>query len=226
MNIKLKELQKLNNQLDEKINAENQPIFTDMICYIRAADISDYNQELVRQDLSEMIISAQERNEDIYSVIGGDFRIFCNEVIANIPPKTMKEKLIDIFDIFCMSMSILGLINIVFSKDLYRIVNELVSNQQVNYKISISAGMVVFTAIAILAAFLIVNNICKNALDKTPGSSKFKKAVLGGSIAAAVIGVFLIIWKLNNYILFSVNIFIALAAIIGFFAAHKLLSHG
>lgn len=49
MSSKVKELQKRNNELDEKINVVNQAIFTDMICYIRSADISDYNQELVRR---------------------------------------------------------------------------------------------------------------------------------------------------------------------------------
>lgn len=61
----IKELQALNNILDEKINDENQPLFTDMICYIRGAKISLYNQELIRQDLTEMIISAQERGEKL-----------------------------------------------------------------------------------------------------------------------------------------------------------------
>lgn len=44
-----------------------------MICYIRCADISDYNQELVRRDLIEMVLSAQKRGESLNNLIGGDF---------------------------------------------------------------------------------------------------------------------------------------------------------
>lgn len=60
MSSKTKALQKSNNLLDRKIRPENRSVFTDMICYIRSADISDYHQELVRYDLIEMILSAQE----------------------------------------------------------------------------------------------------------------------------------------------------------------------
>ncbi len=92
MSNKLEKLRKLNNNLDKKINKENQPMFTDVICYIRSGNISAFNQEMVRRDLSEMVLSAQNRGENITDVIGGDFKEFCDEVIANLPPKTAKEK--------------------------------------------------------------------------------------------------------------------------------------
>lgn len=35
MGSRIKELRKLNNQMDKRIHTDNQAIFTDMICYIR-----------------------------------------------------------------------------------------------------------------------------------------------------------------------------------------------
>ena len=63
MNKKARKLNKENNRLDELIKEENQEIFTNMICYLRGSDLSDYNIEVVRNDLTEMVLSAQERGE-------------------------------------------------------------------------------------------------------------------------------------------------------------------
>lgn len=48
MNKKTKELNRLNNELDKRVSAESQEAFTDMICYLRGANISEYHQETVR----------------------------------------------------------------------------------------------------------------------------------------------------------------------------------
>ena len=71
---KIKELNKKNNLLDKEILEENQEIFTDIICYIRSADLSDYDVEVVRRDLTEMIIEAQERGEKVTSLFSGDYK--------------------------------------------------------------------------------------------------------------------------------------------------------
>lgn len=63
MNSKTKKLNKQNNILDRQISKENQSIFTDMICYLRGSNISEYDIEVVRQDLTEMVLSAQKRGE-------------------------------------------------------------------------------------------------------------------------------------------------------------------
>lgn len=63
MNRKTKELNRSNNALDQQISPENREAFTDMICYLRGAKISAYHQELVRYDLTEMVLSAQQRGE-------------------------------------------------------------------------------------------------------------------------------------------------------------------
>lgn len=224
MSIKTKELHKLNNQLNEKIDANNQPIFTDIICYIRSSNISYYNQELVRHDLSKMILSAQARGEDIYSVIGGDFKDFCDEIIANIPPKTTKDKIYEGLDIFCSSMAILGTINILFSKDLRRVIGAMVSKQATSYSMGVSLGMILSTAIIMMAAIIIVSIISKNAFKKSKESSSLHKVVVGGTVGAGIMAMFIFIAKFGNHIVFSVNIFFAMLVLVGFYIAHKLLS--
>lgn len=95
MNRKTKELNRSNNALDQQISPENREAFTDMICYLRGAKISAYHQELVRYDLTEMVLSAQQRGEKIREVIGEDYKGFCDNVIASLPPETRRQRIID-----------------------------------------------------------------------------------------------------------------------------------
>ena len=53
------------------------------LLYIRSANISVLSQEMVRRDLSEIILSAQSRGEKNTDVISGDLKEFCDEVISN-----------------------------------------------------------------------------------------------------------------------------------------------
>ncbi|MGO5052053.1 hypothetical protein ACTQ6A_05965 [Lachnospiraceae bacterium LCP25S3_G4] len=221
MGNKVKELQKQNNKLDKRINSENQEVFTDMICYIRGADISDYNQELVRRDLTEMMLSAQERGENIHHVIGGDFKEFCDNVIANIPPKTMKEKLLDSLDSLCVILSILGTINIVFSKELFVMLQGLSKAKTVNYNIDITIGTIISTIIILIASFGIVKIIMKHSFQK---QSKNIRILKGFLVGGGIMAVFLVIAKFGEAVIFSINIFLAIVVVVALFAGHKLLS--
>ena len=97
MNKQTRELNRINNDLDKLLYLENNSAMTDIICYLRGANISEYNQEIIRQDLLEMVLSAQERNENIQTVIGTDYKTFCDDIIATFPPKSLKEKIIEFF---------------------------------------------------------------------------------------------------------------------------------
>lgn len=106
---------------------------------------------------------------------GGDFKEFCDEAIANLPPKTPKEKLINTLDVFCLCMAVLGTINVLTSKDFLRVVDEMVSRQAVNYNIGIYAGlgMVISTIAIMIATVLIVNTILKSSFKKENDQRQF-----------------------------------------------------
>ena len=224
MSNELEELRKLNNELDEKINEENQPLFTDMICYIRSANISSLSQEMVRRDLSEIVLSAQGRGENIADVIGGDLKEFCDEVISTLPPRTAKEKWIDRFDIFFSCIPILGTINIVFSANFYKIIESIISKQPVNYNIGVSAGMIVSIFVIMIAAIFIVDRITKNALKKESDLNRSKRVIVGGVMGVVLMVLFIVTWKFGSQIVFNINIFLAIALLVGSFIVHKALS--
>ena len=98
---KRKELNRENNTLDKQIFAENQGVFTDMICYLRGSSLSAYDQERVRRDLTEMVLDAQERGDTLSDVIGGDYKAFCDEIIASLPHKSAGRRAAEYGGIVC-----------------------------------------------------------------------------------------------------------------------------
>ena len=224
MKSKIEELRNLNNDLDKKINEENQEIFTNMICYIRSGNISNLNQEKVRRDLSEMVISAQSRGENMADVIGGDYKEFCDEVIVSLPPKTIKEKWVERLDIFCMCISILGAINIIFSNDFSQMIKSVISKQSVDYNIGVSTGMVITTFAIIIVAVSLVVRITENALKNETESSRTKRFIKGGMAGAAIMIFTIITWRFGSQILFTINIFLFIIILLGFFIVHKYLN--
>ena len=163
MNKRVKELNRLNNKLDEQLNEENREAYTNMICYLRVANISEYNQEIIRQDLLEMVLSAQERGENIQTVIGEDYRAFCDNIIASLPPRSVKEKILEFLDILLLCTSLLGTIYIIFSKDTIFLIRNAVSGEPLNFRISVSVGSLIACCIIIAAAIIIVHAVCKTS---------------------------------------------------------------
>ena len=83
-----------------------------------------------------MILSAQVRGADIDSVLGTDYKEFCDNVIASLPPKTIKQKAIDFF-----------------------------SNQPFDFRLSVSLGDVISAGILVAAAYAIVWYLTKNPFE-------------------------------------------------------------
>ncbi|MCI5920100.1 MAG: hypothetical protein MRZ75_12360 [Roseburia sp.] len=214
---KTRMLQKENNRLDEQILEENQEKFTDMICYLRGSDLTDYDVESVRHDLTEMVLAAQERGEGIDAVIGEDYKEFCDSVIETLPKKTPKQKLVEKLDMICLCLSILFAINIVLSRDTIEMIKNAIVGGQVNLNIAISAWTALSIVVIILVANLIVNTIVKNAMEK----EKMQKrgAEIAGVIVVTLL-LFVFAW-VGKGTLFTVNIFVACAVTVALFGLHK-----
>lgn len=217
MNSKTRKLNRQNNLLDEQIRNENQEIFTNMISYLRSSDISEYEIELVRQDLTEMVLSAQKRGENITALFDGDYKQFCDDVMKNLSVKSPKERVAETLDLLCLELSILFAINIVISRDVVAIFTSLVKGVPVNWNISVSAGSLISIFLIMLLANVMVNQIMKNAFKKELRHERILVFVCG---AGLIVGLIVIAW-LGKRILFAINIFAACIVTVLLFLAHK-----
>ncbi|BAK99120.1 hypothetical protein OBV_19220 [Oscillibacter valericigenes Sjm18-20] len=223
MNKKAKELNRINNSLDKQISSENKEAFTDMICYLRGANISAYDQEVVRQDLTEMVLSAQQRGETICSVIGEDYKAFCDNIIASLPPETARQKVIDFFDILCWALSILGAINIVMADETIHLIHDLITGRPLGFRIPISLGSVISAGFIIVAAIVIVEIFMKKSFEI--GKRKQTDRLNAVLISSGFMVVLLLIAWFGRATLFTVNIFIACAAVLALYIIHKILAN-
>lgn len=129
------------------------------------------------------------------------------------------EKVIDLLDTSCRTLSILFAINILISSDTVMMVESLFNRRAINYNISVSAGNIISIVLILFLANFIVNMLMKNAFSKEIGNRK----IIGFIVGAFLIAVFLLIAWLGRSTLFSINIFVACIATIILYVSHKLL---
>ena len=221
MNKKIKEILKANNEREELINEDNDEVLTDIICYLRGSDISEYNQELVRADLIEMVLDAQERGEDIKQVFGSNYKEICDNIIAEFPKKTTKQKLLEGVNTTLMCLKILVLI---WAIEQFVVVF-LIKKGELIFKLSVSD--IVSGVLIIVAANIIVQYICKNSFK----SDENKKSIMDNKILGfiviwvvmmAVMLVFMGIAAVLDQTLVEVPIYMAVVFIVLVFLAEKI----
>lgn len=83
MNQRTKSLLQENNQTEKQLSDASQQVLTDIVVYLRTAPISMYRQEIVRRDITRMLLDGEARGDNASSVIGNDYQAFCDSVIAS-----------------------------------------------------------------------------------------------------------------------------------------------
>ena len=110
MNKRIKILRNESEQMAEKISKDGRQVLEDMVLYIRGVDISAYDQERVRRDITQMILDGEQRGESASSVIGEDYHVFCDSVLEEIPRLTGGHKVMLCVRDICGAMSVLALL--------------------------------------------------------------------------------------------------------------------
>ena len=109
MSRRTRELLNENNERERALTAEANAALTDIVVYLRASRLSEYEQELVRRDIAQMLLDGAARGQDAQEVIGGDYRQFCDDIIAAFPRPGMKERALEgVRDALLMSAVLLG----------------------------------------------------------------------------------------------------------------------
>lgn len=200
-----KELLKSNNKREKEIHKNNEKILTDMMVYLRGSDMTEYNQELVREDLIQMIIDGQNRGDDIQKVIGDNYKEICDEIIETMPKKTISQKIGSILELSLSFIWILGGISVA------KIVigNFIASNKSWGFILSV--GDIINMLIIILVANIVVNYICKTAFN-SKGKNKVISFIKTWIVCMWILGVMFMCSYYLDYTI--VNIPLILAGII------------
>ena len=181
MKSEAKKLLRENNQREKLLSKDSQKAMTDIVVYLRGRDLSQYHQEEVRRDIQEMVLEAEGRGETMESVIGGDYKTFCDEIVSAFPPRSKKEKVLEQLDILLSAWGILMVIWLVKS---------LVSNGMTGPLI-LTLGQLICWAVILVVAEAIVWWVTRTAFDQPKETGKVKTFVkvwiLGALVLAEIL---------------------------------------
>ncbi|WP_050606880.1 hypothetical protein [Clostridium niameyense] len=207
---KIVELRKENNKLGETLNKENDLIFTDIVCYLRASEVSEYDQEEIINDMLNMFLDWQQQGKSIKSMIGYDYKDFTDNVISAVnPKKSYLNKIKEYTQIFLEGFCIMLTIDFAF---LY-LPKLLKGNLNLTYDLTVD--MLMRSIIIVTTASAIVHYICKNSFELS-NQKKFSKThnfIFVLSVVSIIIILILTCILLNKKVIISINIFYAIGLI-------------
>lgn len=211
-----KELLRKNNLREKEISKENDEIYTNMIVYLRTSNMNDYNQEVVREDIINMILDGQARGDNIQEVMGGNYKEVCDEIIAAMPKRTPKERVLDFVSIFLSVLWILGTIAIVET-----LVYAYLLKKQSGVFI-LTVGDLINGGIIMLAAIAILYYVSKTSFATMQENSKitFIKLWLLSSI------IILVLFLCNKYfttVVLELPLLTAFLFVLGVFLVNKVV---
>ena len=214
-----KELLKKNNENEKQILEENDEIYTNMVVYLRGANISEYNQEKVREDLIAMIVDGQERGYDIQKVIGENYKEICDEIIAEIPKKTVKENVMYALMLTLDIVWIVGVISVIKTLIIMLAKNSKDMTFVFSLGDLISWGMIVFVA------YLVVYYICSTTFrEKERETNKVLSFIIIWFICCIILCAIILPSLLIKETIFSVHIGVAALIFGAIFAISRIMS--
>lgn len=101
------QLRKMNNRKHKTLSKINDYKMSDMAAYIRSLDISNYQAELLRACLLDILQQAEIEDKKPETVIGNDYKRFINALAGKLPPSSRGEVVLDRLRLFAPALVIL-----------------------------------------------------------------------------------------------------------------------
>lgn len=193
MNKAARMLRDENNELELGLSSEANDVMTDIVVYIRSANISAMNQEKVRRDIGQMLLEGERRGQSAADIIGGDYKAFCDSVISEVPQLTPWQRALSL-----TSDALLGIIIMLAIWTIFAPLRQLANGGEW-YIVTVRTSDLIEASAIIAAAFFIVGYICKN-------SFKPKKAVFAVGIIAIVAACFVAFLLIPDAVLLNMHI--------------------
>ena len=213
MNKATKQLLEENNQREKNLSPEGQKVLTDIVAYLRGTSVPIGEQELVRRDITEMLLEGEQRDQSAQEVIGTDYQAFCDEILAELPKRSMKQRIVYALSTVSLSAAALLSIRLVFF-----LVEAPFQNRVFTPWLPMTLGQFLGGIMLIAYSYGLVEHICRNSFeDRNPSRLQvisffvciglffilriFLRQTLfflHAGIAALLIAVLFLIYKITN----------------------------
>ena len=160
MNKTTKQLLEENNRRGEQLTPENQKILVDIVAYLRGSSASTYQQELVHRDILDMLQEGEARGQTAAQVIGEDYQAFCDEILAELPKRSMKQRIV--YALSTVTLSAAGLLSIWL---VFRLFEAPFQNRPFTPWLPMTLGQLLGGIMLIAYSYGLVEHICRNSFE-------------------------------------------------------------
>ena len=211
-----KQLMRENNAFERALSPEFNQVLTDMVVYLRSAPVSEYNQELVRRDIGRMFLDAQRRGDSPADVIGEDYRQFCDQVLAEVPRLTVRERVLDSLSTSLVCLGAWGVIWLVNRgvRGMFLSDGAITGGWP---DIPVTVGDLLATVLILAAAGYLFYSVSRSAFSASSTSLLIKTFLL--------LAVLLLVNRVFTESLVRLHFGVVLAGIVLCFALGKVLEH-
>lgn len=88
---------KKNNVLRKQLNEQNLKVYEDILVYIRASHLSEYETESLLLETLDHLLEAQKDGKTAEDVFGSDITAYCDELIENMPKEKFTVSMLGFF---------------------------------------------------------------------------------------------------------------------------------
>ena len=209
MNKATKQLLEENNRRGEQLTPENQKILVDIVAYLRGSSASTYQQELVHRDILDMLQEGEARGQTAAQVIGEDYQTFCDEILAELPRRSARERTIYGLSVISLSAAVLVVIWLGFS------LLTAVIQGPFTLWLPVKLGQLLGGALIIAFSYGLVEYVCRTSFeDRSPT----KVQVIGIFVGMVL---FFLICMLLRQTLFSLHAGIAAVLAVVLYLIYK-----
>lgn len=180
--------------------------------YIRGSHISEYQQELICKDITNMMIEGQHRGLDMHDVIGDDYKEFCDNIILEIPKPTSLEKILLTFSELCLYACM------VISLCIFTSLLNLIKDYTFPL-LSTTLARFITQVIIVLFAIVVVNYICHNSFETNEKNSRIK------FICTVILAIIMIVLShlFLRDIIISFSFYVAMSVFVVMFIVYKVI---
>lgn len=210
MNKATKQLLEENNQREKELSPDNQKVLTDIVAYLRGSSTPILQQEQVRRDITEMLLEGVARGQSAQTIIGTDYQAFCDEILAELPRRSARERTIYGLSVVSLSAAVLAAIWLVFG------LLEAAFQGPFTLWLPVRLGQLLGGVLIIAFAYGLVEYICRTSFeDRNPTRLQIIAVFVG------IATVFLLSYLLKQ-VLFSLHAGIAVVLIAVLFLIYKI----
>lgn len=210
MNKATKQLLEDNNRREKQLSPENQKVLTDIVAYLRGSSAPTLRQEQVRRDITEMLLEGEARGQSAQTIIGTNYQAFCDEILAELPKRSMKQRIVYALSTVSLSAAVLLSIRLVFF-----LVEAPFQNRAFTPWFPMTLGQLLGGIMLISYSYSLVEHICRNSFeDRNPS----RLQVISFFVC---IGLFFIFCVSLQQIMFSLHAGIAAVLVVVLYLIYK-----